>query len=249
MSKTGDYSHITLSQIVSSAKQRLRIESSDEDIFLERYANEGARHFDSLSTFVKRDCEIEIVNGKGRLPNGFYQMLSLTDCSGNGPIYVDMPFLQGCNLPLQNNWIDGVGSYQIQDGWIYFTTSNDYSSNHGVFNPATPPPANATNVANGPVSLTTHMRISFVGLNVDNDGMMVVYSDMERGLVAYCVWMYMLDSPAGKYTAQQIQANEQIWINQKAWYKGIQFQNNFRNTRRSVASIANAWLVQKNWYV
>lgn len=244
----GDYRIISLAQIVATTKMRLRIESSDEDIFIERYANEGARHMDSLSTFLKRDCQIDVVNGKAKLPNGFYQLLSLGACDGSTSIYVDMPFLQGCGCStMPVNAVSGFGIYQIQDGYIYFTLASDFSSNHGDFNPATPPVV--PTVQTGPPNVTSTMRISFIGMNVDDNGMMVVYADMERGLVAYCVWMHMLDSPAGKYSPQQIQANEQIWVNQKSWYKSIQFQNNFRNTRRQVASVANAWISGKNWYI
>ncbi len=255
--KEGDYAHIKMSQVIASCKMRLRLESSDDDIFIERYANEGARHFDSLSTFIKRECEIEVVNGKGRLPNGFYQLLSCSPCDGSNFIYVDQPFLRGCGISGASSACDGQGIFQIQDGWIYFTANQNFSKDHGITVLGSPPISgdpncntnNGSSVQNGPVFHTFKLHISFIGMNVDDDGMMVVYADMERGLVAYCVWMYMLDSPAGKYTAQQIQANEMIWNNQATWYRSKEFQNNFRNTRRQVASIANAWVVQKQWYI
>ncbi len=251
--KEGDYTHITMDQIISTCKMRLRIESSDDDIFLERYANEGARHFDSLSTFIKTDCELEVVNGKAKLPNGFYQMLSVAGCGVGDYLYVDTPFLNNCGVSVPNNFVSSHGMFQIQDGYIYFGIQRSTSRDHGVQvlggTNGQPCPPNATNVQNGPVEEIHHVRISYISMNVDSNGMMVVYSDMERGLVAYCVWMYMLDSPAGKYTAQQIQANEQMWINQKNWYKSIQVQNHFRNTKRQVASLTNAWVTKKDWYI
>src|ERR1035438_5296520 len=131
--KEGDYTHVKISQIVSSCKQRLRIESSDDDIFLERYANEGSRHFDSLSTFIKRECELEIEDGKARLPNGFYQMLSLSPCEDNGDYtYVDTPFLRNHGFPVHKNFIDGSGIFQIQDGYIYFSLIENDAWNHGT---------------------------------------------------------------------------------------------------------------------
>ncbi len=239
----GDYLHIPLSQVVAGAKRRLRLESSDEDIFLEAYANEGARHFDSLSTFIKKDCEIEIVNGKGKLPNGFYQMLSLRAHNQNESIYVDMPFLKGCGV--SNTFLNGFCNhqnvFQIQDGYIYFTLS-DNRPQGGVTPVAIPKTTN-------PPFITNNVHINYISMNVDGDGLMVVYADMERGLVAYCVWMYMLDYPAGKYTPMQIESNKKIYENQKAWYKSIQFQNNFRNTRRQVSALANAYITEKEWYI
>lgn len=249
----GDYSHITIDQIISSAKMRLRIESGDDDIFIERYANEGARHFDSLNTFIKKDCELEIINGKAKLPNGFYQMLSVSPYNSGNFLYVDIPFLRNCGAVIANNFISSHGLFQIQDGYIYFSVERNFSQNHGTSVLGTSgepyPPLNVSNVQNGPPFETHKIRISYISMNVDKNGMMVVYSDMERGLVAYCVWMYMLDSPAGKYTAQQIQSNEQIWTNQKSWYKSTQFQNNFRNTKRQVASVVNGWITKKDWYI
>jgi hypothetical protein len=127
-------------------------------------------------------------------------------------------------------------------------TVSQANPNHGVdpvgycpdpplppVNPPTPPPIQ-----------TYEITIAFIGMNVDDNGMMVVYSDMERGLVAYCVWMYMLDAPAGQYTPFQIAANEKIWMNQKGWYKSVQFQNQFRNTRRQMMSVARAWIASPN---
>ncbi len=253
---SGDYNHISIDQIVASAKMRLRIgDSGEDDIFLERYANEGARHFDSLSTFVKRQCDLELVNGKAKLPNGFYQMLAVGSCDAvTGFVnywYVDQPFLETCGVDMQGNFIAAGGLFQIQDGYIYVTVGANYSNNHGtsVLGTSGSTTTNASSVASGPVFITNNIKIAFIGMNVDDNGMMVVYSDMERGLVAYCVWMYMLDSPAGKYTPQQISANEQIWINQKKWYKSIQFQNNFRNNKRAIASVTNAWISKKDWYL
>lgn len=248
----GDYNTISVEQIVSSCKQRLRLETSDDDIFLERYANEGARHFDSLSTFVKRCAELEVVNGKAKLPNGFYQTLAVGGCNGGEYFYVDTPFLSSCGVGFPQNFISSQGVFQIQNGWIYLTAQANFSNNHGtsVLGTSTDPcPPKTTSVSTGPVFLTNKIRIWFIGMNVDDNGMMVVYSDMERGLVAYCVWMYMLDAPAGKYSQMQIEANHAIWVNQKKWYQSIQFQNNFRNTRRQVAAITNAFIVKKEWYI
>ena len=246
----GQYNTIKMSQVISSAKQRLRLETSDDDLFLLRYANEGARHFDSLQTFVKRCCTLTVTNGKAKLPNGFYQLLAIRmNNVPGGIIYVDQPFLQGNGISCGGFGHAG-GVCQIQNGYIYLTVSQA-NPNHGInpvgYCPDPPPPP--PNPLLPPTVQTYEITIAFVGMNVDDDGMMVVYSDMERGLVAYCVWMYMLDAPAGKYQAFQIQSNEKIWMNQKSWYKSIQFQNRFRNTRHQVMSIARAWIAAPNLFI
>ena len=105
MSLSGLYNTVSIQQIISSAKMNLRIESSDDDIFFVRLANEGARHFDSLDTFIKRNCRLTINDGKAKLPNGFVQLLALRPCGsfevGAGLVYVDQPWLN-------SNGINGI---------------------------------------------------------------------------------------------------------------------------------------------
>ncbi len=253
MKQEGDYLRIPISQIVASAKMRCRIEDGSEDIFLERYANEGARHFDSLSTFIKKECTLEVINGKAKLPVGFYQILEVDYSGPNGQggsraLYSDLNFLKSCGVEVRDYHRNLYSTFQIQDGYIYLTAFANSNRNHGVSAVGIGPTTNncdnnATNVQDGPIEIIRFIKIAYVSMNVDENNMMVVYADMERGLVAYCVWMYMLDSPAGRYTNAQIEMNHSMYVNQKKWYKSKEFQNNFRNNKRDIQSLARAYFV------
>ncbi len=71
---------------------------------------------------------------------------------------------------------------------------------------------------------------------------------MERGISAYICWMYGLQNP-DKFNTYQIEKYEQIWKAQKTWIQSIDIQNQFMNTRRQIAQIANAWVVDKTWWI
>ncbi len=230
----GLFATIPLTACVASAKMQLRVEDSSDDLWMEKLANEAARHYDSLSIFIKRQCTLDITNGKAKLPNGFYRMLGLRlngsfNCATL--FYVDMPFLNSCDCSLATSARNLSGSFQIQNGYIVFGTNMSF-----------------TDPITGDVITATSVDCAFIGLNVDSDGMMIVREDMERGISAYICWMYGLQNP-DKFNTYQIEKYEQIWKAQKTWIQSIDIQNQFMNTRRQIAQIANAWVVDKTWWI
>ena len=250
MNSSGAYSTISMEQVISSVKMNLRIESGDDDLYIFRFANEGARHFDSLDTFIKRNCTLDINDGKAKLPNGFHQLLAMRPhgtFQDSNLIYVDQPWLTGQGIN-SNGYFNGAGAFQINDGYIYFTLGT-MADNHGV---------NATGdypidifgnpvMDTTPLILASSIEIAFIGMNVDDNGFIRVYSDMERGLIAYISYKYVITSTPGKFSPMQIADAKQEWIAQKHWYKSKVVQDKFRNTKRQVASLANAYIANKNF--
>ena len=57
----------------------------------------------------------------------------------------------------------------------------------------------------------------------------------------------MITYPAGKYSPFQVADAKQEWISQKTWYKSKSVQNKFRNTKRQIASLANAYITNRNF--
>lgn len=234
---TGIFATIPLTQCVASAKMQLRIgDTTDDDLWMEKLANEATRHLDCLSIFTKRQCSLDVHDGKSKLPNGFYRLLGLR--LGNGfdcgqMFYVDMPFLNSCgcvDVGLGVNFRNAVGAFQIQNGYIIYSTNMTF-----------------TDPITHVVTAVTSVDLAFIGLNVDSDGLMVVRDDMERGVTAYICWMYCLQN-ADKYNSYQIEKWEQIWKAQKMWIQSVDLQNQFMNTRRQIAQISNAWVVDKTFF-
>src|ERR1035437_892624 len=92
----GSVATISLMQCVTSAKLQLKIEVSDDDIFLERLANEAVRHLDALSTFRKHTVLLEVEENRVKLPPGYQSLIGIRMGTGQNTgtaIYVDMPFL------------------------------------------------------------------------------------------------------------------------------------------------------------
>lgn len=241
MIQSGTYDTIPLTQCIASAKMQLACEQSDNDIWFEKLANEAARHMDNLGIFIKRQCILTVVDGKAKLPNGFYRLLGLrlngtNGCAGSF-IYVDQPFLNNCGCSGISNQVglgfsvqNGASAYQIQNGFILF------NSGICVIDPTT----------NDPVPIHS-VNLAFIGLNVDEDGLMIVRPDMERGITAYLCYMYMKQN-ADKYPQWAMQEEKATWMAQKEWVKSNDIQNQFRNTRRQIAAISNAWITDKNWF-
>lgn len=236
----GFYHQVSYAQLISSAKAELKIETSDYDIVMDRWINEGIRHIDALNIFSKCTAVLPITDKTAELPCGFFRMIALT-LGGNGAncasaVYVDMPFLQSCGCaPVWNSTgtFTTQGLYEIQDGRIYFHSNTFYS----------------TVAVDGSITTTevvpyTHCTIAYFGFLVDDDGLLKAYQDMERALTAYVCWRYSRQN-FKEYPQYIQQSYYQEWCSQKKWLKSIAFQNDFRNTRRQIAEIVNSLVSDK----
>jgi hypothetical protein len=75
MIEVGKYSIVSLQEAVESAKEMLRIQDTTEfDGFLLRKADEAMRHIGDATTYVKRACTVDIVDGSAKLPMGFIRL-------------------------------------------------------------------------------------------------------------------------------------------------------------------------------
>lgn len=230
----GYYNTITTNQIISSIKMQMKIETSDEDINLERIVNEGVRHLDSLSIFVKSFCCLTVTNSRAKLPHGYHSLIGLRfkqadsyDAYGNlipgfgyiGITYVDKAFLSTASLA--NNDVQSFTNYQINGGCIHF---------------------------NNEVADDSTIQLAYWGLNVDEDGLFVVYEDYERALVAYGCWKYCLQNH-NSYPMNITQTYMNEWKAQKKWIKSNDVRDHFRNNKRDMAATMNAVINAKTWDV
>lgn len=237
MSSSGTYNVVTNDQIVSSAKMQLKIEVSDDDIWFEKLVNEGVRHLDCLSLFVKKIAQLDVQDNIAKLPPGFFRLIGLrTGTPGNCGLatYVELDFIVQCGCSPQT-WVQpAVNLFEIQNGYIYFHP-----------NPTTVDPV--TNEIVPPVPIESAV-IAYFGMNVDDTGLYQVYDHYERALTAYVCWRYCQQN-FEKYPAAIRAEYNAEWITQKKWIKSIEQQNNFRYTRKQIAEWVNAIIVDKVWSV
>lgn len=90
--KYGEKDLIPISQIVARTKVRLQLKSiTDYDDEIEMFINEAAAGLGTKPTFVKKNVQLKITDGRAKLPNGFKKLLG---------VRMVQPPLQ---VPLQNN--------------------------------------------------------------------------------------------------------------------------------------------------
>lgn len=236
----GAFSTITSDQVISSVKMNLRIETSDDDMFFDRLVNEGVRHLDALSIFVKKECKLKVNDRKAKLPNGFHKLIGLRGACNQqwtNLIYVDSAFLNSCGCDCDDDAsISSLsGSFQIQNGYIYITNTRN------LVNPNT--------LSDDDCDCADDLEwlsIAYWGLNVDEYGVFVVREDYERALVAYCCWKYCQQN-FDKYPNNLAKDYEAEWKAQKRWVKSSDVVEKFRLTKREFASIMNSIVKAKVW--
>ncbi len=219
MMDNGKFSIISLEEAMSSAKQQLRIEdTSEHDNYLIRLANEAMNSMTSNTTYIKKVCTLDIIDGRAKLPCGFIRLLATRYISGNQPYgyaYVDTAFLQ------ENQMTQAyVGTYhysrafQINDGYIVF---------------------------NNPQLEDMEMRIAFMGRDVDSSGLMVMSERQERAVNAYLCWKFT-KSYWDRFPKYLSDDYRQEWILQKKHLTGLSANERFNENKEEIAGIMNAWI-------
>jgi hypothetical protein len=216
---------ISAKQIVTSAKQQLRLESSDFDAWLEKLVNEGVRHLDSFQLWKKQVRVIPVVDGAACLPDNFGRLIALRTGSGDDclkAIYVDMPFISSCGCTPSVESVSSAGIFEIQDGKIVFHNPDQLSD-------------------------VAEITLAYFGLNSEN-GLLKIHADYERAVTAYVCWKFALAN-FEKYPAYVQQSYASEWVAQKKWVRSKEVHDDFRNTRRQVSEWVHALVADKNWEV
>jgi len=219
----GRYNEISVEEIIASSKMQLRIsDTTEHDDYIDMIIQEGIRHLGTLSIFKKRQCDIEIIDLKSRLPKGFHRLLGLrftkTNTIGNircfTLLYVDKKFLSdvGCAVNSTNirNFNQG---FQIQHGFIHFNSDIE----------------------------ATEATLAFLGLNLDENGNIIIYEDYERALRNYACYQFTL-AYSEQFKEATIERYKREWMSQKGWIKGNDAINDFQNNKFEIQKSFNALL-------
>lgn len=214
----GRYETISIEEIVAGAKMQLRLTNTSEfDDFLTLYVNEGTRNLNCLSLFVKNQCNLEIIDLKSKLPDGFQQLLGLrfsTTTAGDtvfqNMLYVDRRYIN-TSVPNTTNYED---TFQIRNGFIHYNSDIN----------------------------ATEATLVWLGLNIDEFDRLVVYADYERALRAYACYNYALAFHED-FKESTTQRYENTWKAQKSYIKGNDVLNDFKNRKYEMSKIFKAFLL------
>jgi len=223
---------ISIDEIIAAAKMQLRLQNTTEhDDWFELLSYEAIRKIDSLSVFIKRNCDVDLVDCKGVLPKGFQRLLGMrflcdeaTALQNTGAgvyydpfIYVDSKFLMDCDCDLNDPLVRHYSSFvQINNGYLYVNTNLNL----------------------------TGVRMAFIGLNVNDEGLPVVFDYYQSCLTNYICWLYTR-AYSENYREADIRSYEAGYYAQRAWVRATDNKNDFVTNKRKVGELATALLVSR----
>ena len=229
---TGYYNTISISDVISRAKMSLRLNTSENDLFLEVLGREALGSLSALSQLSKKQCCLTFEGQSAKLPDDFVRYLAfkvdIENTATNNPItdqilngcqmflYADANFLEecGCNSNGALGWT--TGGFQITDGYLHFNSSNTIASN----------------------------TLAYMGLNLDDKGKPVVYERYERAVAAYMCYKYAM-SFSEDFNQYVINEYKKEWTAQKSLMVGRDAARSFQNEKREIQNMWNAMLVSR----
>lgn len=231
--------YISIEQVIAAAKVRLLLtDTSDADMALEQYVLSGLRKINAIDSYVMRRETLDIENGIAELPCGFVEALTLIYTQPQGEIdgveqtasryraiYVNLPYLRSQDCNVNGTGLRWQGTYQIVGNHIMFNSS---------------------------VTAQT-CDLTFMGRNVDDNGILQIPEAYESALTEYACWEYSRSRPysnidMGGYTNAQIQSYKAEWIAQRSWCVGSAAKAEAKRTRDEIMATVNALLTNRNAY-
>lgn len=223
--EVGSYATKSQRDIVAAVKMRLRLETTDDDLLLMDFVNEGVSRLDTLGNYTQKEGCFDVCDGKVKLPNGYHELIAFRfgtedGTCGNG-LYASLPYIKGCGCNI--NTVSGANVYNYKGTAVIV---GDYLVFH-----TTP--------------TFTKIFMSWEGLNVDEDGFFLIYDLYTICLINYARWQYAQVYPE-KY-GQMIDRWERDFVNQKARVRSLEQLQSFRRDKRQIAEWVNAWVGQKRF--
>ena len=201
--KLGSYNVVTVRYILSGIKMRLGLrDTSTDDLLLKDLIVEGIKRMRLPNLFIRAIAFLPIENKRAELPEDFVRFdkqfpIRFVDDNGqqttqNGaPIYIDNTFFT--SDPNANKDVFFPSTVTHNGQYLYFSSDVD----------------------------ATRCEISYLSVNYDCNGDLVITQDMESPLISYVMWQYGLMNP--DKMPQWVCANweRQYKINRKA-VKGLE---------------------------
>jgi len=180
---------ITQEQVLASVKQELRMSNTDHDVYLMELIDRGVRRIGTTETYTLRCGHVTVEDNRFCLPKEAKSLvaLRLNNCLTE-IAWINQVFFSSCGCTCQSSCgIGNIFSCITQNGrYIYFGNT----------------------VADG-----TEYEISYLAVNRDCDGLMIVNEEMEQAVIDYACWKFSNMFPE-VYTRDQ----------KADWYKDYQFQ-------------------------
>jgi hypothetical protein len=236
---------ISIEQVINRAKQRLRLNNTENDAYLEKLINEGAQSMGSQRTEQIFCKPLEIDCFKAKLPDNFTEFVSAQfpqgTCSGTCCSSLTGDELAVATLST-GTCTGSCPVWYVKAGVL--TDFSGQGSPCGIY-------SNYFNIQGQylvlPSSTTaTEVKIWYKGWNTDSYGIFAIYTEWERALSAYAAAQYSLEY-IERYNPLQQGKWESEWIAQKNKIVGVENVRQFNLESHDIEQmmhsiVSNTWL-------
>lgn len=176
-------------------------DTTEHDLFIADLINACVKRVRNLGTMTPAIAQLQIVNGKAKLPLGFIRFnhkFPIVYVNANGslvnrgptvPLYINNAFYT--NLDNGSPWICG-GTLTLVGGYLFF--SNEITA--------------------------THVKIAYLSTALDNDGNLLIPAIAEDAITAFVCWNFTR-TYGKEYDAYTKASYEKEWKQGKQALKGI----------------------------
>ena len=236
---------VSSEQILVRTKGRLRLMwMTENDLYLLKLLEEGARSLNASSAFTVQCVTREIDCNSAALPDNYDSLIGFSfntasgECSGCCGHATTQPDPSETQIVICT--CRGFYGYYSQNNIILQHGSWGWYGNYFAIN---------GNFLTFPSTITaTEVTIYYRGFNTDDNGFMILDEELERGLSAYAAYQFATDYPES-YTPEQRQRWLAEWTAQKSFVNGKKAIRDFKLQKDNVSLLANAVLSNKRYYM
>lgn len=222
---------ISTEQVINRTKIRLGIKNTEYDAAIEKLVDEGCAHLGAKRTRVFSCATIQLDCYRGTLPDFFTEFVAATFPSGGCTCGCDSTStdssvttseaLSGCSCPV----------WYVSDS--VFRSDSTCGRWGNFFN------IEGNQIVLPSTTTATEIKVYFKSMNVDSNGLMVIYENWERGLSAYAASEFAITHDT-RYTPRQQGKWEATWKAQKGKQIGIDNINDFNLNSHEISRIMNS---------
>lgn len=239
---------VGIEQVITRTKFRLRLSNGENDSYLEKLIDEGARHLGSMNAYKVSCAELDIECTRAQLPPFFEEFIAGRFPSGGGcscgctgvTITNGQPEPTSLNV-LNNNGCSCPVWYVNPNVMTNWSGSGGRRGNFGQYFDIDI----ANQVIQFPSTITaTQVKIWYKSANVDDNGLMVINEFWERGLSAYAAMQFGTDYPE-RYLPEQRARWSAEWVAQRNKIVSKEVKDRFRLDKGAIQNIMNAIVINK----
>lgn len=227
---------ISTESVITRTKVRLGLmDTTSQDATLELFIQEGARHIDAVDSYIVSCETIDVDCSRVRLPDQYSEVICFQPTSPNTTTTCTC----SGTTSTTNNFCTCGMYYFVNRGVL---TNFCSLGGRGCW-------GNFYDVQNGYLILPepttiTQVKLWYRGLNVDQDGLMILNDYQERGLSAYAAFEFANSGQNYRnYSPGQIASWSRLWTAQVNRIRGKAAQNDHRQHIHQFTGIARALIL------